>query len=26
METWDVNQTLQPYSNDSNWTLQQKSW
>jgi hypothetical protein len=25
MRTWDVNQTLQSYPNDSRWTLQQKS-
>ena len=26
METWDVDQNLLPFPNDSNWTLQQKSW
>ena len=26
MGIWDVNQTLLPCPNDSNWTLQQQSW
>ena len=26
MGIWDVDQTLLPFPNDSNWTLQQKSW
>ena len=26
MGIWDVEQTLLPFPNDSNWTLQQKSW